>query len=243
MLTLFSRFAASASASASTSSALSPLAGRTSASVLDAAGAIQIRTATKRGGGSTKNNRSSAGRRLGVKRFGEQYVKAGEILVRQRGTSWYPGQHVGCLTVHCCCVLRAAKADRWPRLASQVGMGRDHTLFALEPGYVRFYKQSKPGTSSRNPATGVPSAVQSPSAPSPLPLPSPSPTPTQSSSFSTASSPPDTSESMAEAARGTSSRIHRKERRYIGIALTREERLPRDEQNLGRSRRLGLSLL
>ena len=229
MLTLFSRFAASASASASTSSALSPLAGRTSASVLDAAGAIQIRTATKRGGGSTKNNRSSAGRRLGVKRFGEQYVKAGEILVRQRGTSWYPGQHVGCLTVHCCCVLRAAKADRWPRLASQVGMGRDHTLFALEPGYVRFYKQSKPGTSSRNPATGVPSAILSPPS---------SPAPTQSSSFSTTTSDP-----MAEAARGTSSRIHRKERRYIGIALTREERLPRDEQNLGRSRRLGLSLL
>lgn len=53
-----------------------------------------MRTATKRGGGSTKNNRSSAGRRLGVKRFGGQYVQAGEILVRQRGTSWYPGQHV-----------------------------------------------------------------------------------------------------------------------------------------------------
>jgi large subunit ribosomal protein L27 len=58
-------------------------------------GTTQIRTATKRGGGSTKNNRSSAGRRLGVKRFGGQYVQAGEILVRQRGTSWFPGQHVG----------------------------------------------------------------------------------------------------------------------------------------------------
>ena len=58
------------------------------------AGTSQIRTATKRGGGSTKNNRSSAGRRLGVKRFGGQLVKAGEILVRQRGTRWYPGQHV-----------------------------------------------------------------------------------------------------------------------------------------------------
>lgn len=55
---------------------------------------FQVRTATKRGGGSTKNNRSSAGRRLGVKRFGDQYVKAGEILLRQRGTSWHPGQHV-----------------------------------------------------------------------------------------------------------------------------------------------------
>lgn len=59
-------------------------------------GIIQVRTATKRGGGSTKNNRSSAGRRLGVKRFAGQYVQAGEILLRQRGTSWFPGQHVSC---------------------------------------------------------------------------------------------------------------------------------------------------
>lgn len=70
--------------------------------------------ATKKGGGSTKNGRDSDGRRLGVKRFGGQQVLAGNILVRQRGTKFYPGDNVG--------------------------MGKDHTLFALTEGSVSFSK-------------------------------------------------------------------------------------------------------
>ncbi len=70
--------------------------------------------ATKKGGGSTRNGRDSDGRRLGVKRFGGQQVLAGNILVRQRGTKFYPGDNVG--------------------------MGKDHTLFALIEGAVSFSK-------------------------------------------------------------------------------------------------------
>ncbi len=70
--------------------------------------------ATKKGGGSTRNGRDSDGRRLGVKRFGGQQVLAGNILVRQRGTKFYPGDNVG--------------------------MGKDHTLFALVEGAVAFTK-------------------------------------------------------------------------------------------------------
>ena len=68
--------------------------------------------AQKKAGGSSRNGRDSAGRRLGVKRSGGQAVKAGEILVRQRGTKFHPGAHVG--------------------------MGRDHTLFAKADGRVSF---------------------------------------------------------------------------------------------------------
>jgi len=68
--------------------------------------------AHKKAGGSSKNGRDSAGRRLGVKRFGGQAVNGGEILVRQRGTKFHPG--------------------------SNVGLGRDHTLFALCEGKVAF---------------------------------------------------------------------------------------------------------
>ena len=68
--------------------------------------------ATKKAGGSSRNGRDSAGRRLGVKRYGGQLVLAGNILVRQRGTKIYPG-------------------DR-------VGMGKDHTLFSLVKGKVKF---------------------------------------------------------------------------------------------------------
>ena len=68
--------------------------------------------ATKKGGGSSKNGRDSRGRRLGLKKFGGETVKAGNILVRQRGTKFHPGLHVG--------------------------MGRDHTLFALTDGRVAF---------------------------------------------------------------------------------------------------------
>jgi large subunit ribosomal protein L27 len=68
--------------------------------------------ATKKAGGSTRNGRDSNPKFLGVKRFGGQYVNAGEIIVRQRGTRFHPGQNVGC--------------------------GRDHTLFALIDGLVEF---------------------------------------------------------------------------------------------------------
>ncbi|MBM3645886.1 MAG: 50S ribosomal protein L27 [Alphaproteobacteria bacterium] len=68
--------------------------------------------AHKKAGGSSRNGRDSAGQRLGVKRFGGQKVLAGNILVRQRGTKFDPGENVG--------------------------MGRDHTLFATVDGVVAF---------------------------------------------------------------------------------------------------------
>jgi large subunit ribosomal protein L27 len=68
--------------------------------------------AHKKGQGSTTNGRDSAGRRLGVKRFAGEVAKAGNILVRQRGTNFYPGVNVG--------------------------IGNDHTLFAKETGVVSF---------------------------------------------------------------------------------------------------------
>ena len=74
--------------------------------------------AHKKAGGSSRNGRDSAGRRLGVKKFGGQEVVAGNILVRQRGTKFYPGVNVG--------------------------MGKDHTLFALVDGRVSF-KEGKLG--------------------------------------------------------------------------------------------------
>ncbi len=69
--------------------------------------------AHKKGGGSSKNGRDSNSQRLGVKRFGGQIVKAGEILVRQRGTKIHPGENVG--------------------------IGKDDTLFATESGSVHFF--------------------------------------------------------------------------------------------------------
>ena len=69
--------------------------------------------AHKKAGGSSRNGRDSAGRRLGVKKFGSQSVLAGNIIIRQRGTRVYPG--------------------------ANVGMGKDHTLFALTEGRVRFH--------------------------------------------------------------------------------------------------------
>lgn len=68
--------------------------------------------AHKKGGGSSKNGRDSESKRLGIKRFGGQLVKAGEILVRQKGTKFFPGE--------------------------MVGQGRDYTLFALKSGRVVF---------------------------------------------------------------------------------------------------------
>jgi large subunit ribosomal protein L27 len=68
--------------------------------------------AHKKSGGSSRNGRDSAGQRLGVKKFGSEPVLAGNILVRQRGTKFWPGENVG--------------------------IGRDHTLFALKTGKVTF---------------------------------------------------------------------------------------------------------
>ena len=73
--------------------------------------------AHKKAGGSSRNGRDSAGRRLGVKRFGGQTVTAGSILVRQRGTRIFPGENVG--------------------------LGRDHTLFAKIDGIVQFESTGK----------------------------------------------------------------------------------------------------
>jgi large subunit ribosomal protein L27 len=68
--------------------------------------------AHKKGGGSSRNGRDSAGRRLGIKRYAGQYVTPGTIIVRQRGTKFHPGNNVG--------------------------MGKDHTIYAKTPGYVKF---------------------------------------------------------------------------------------------------------
>ena len=75
--------------------------------------------AHKKAGGSSRNGRDSAGRRLGVKKFGGEIVISGNIIVRQRGTQFHPG--------------------------SNVGLGRDHTLFAMIDGNVKF----SPMTSKR----------------------------------------------------------------------------------------------
>jgi large subunit ribosomal protein L27 len=76
--------------------------------------------AHKKAGGSSRNGRDSAGRRLGVKKFGGQSVIAGNIIVRQRGTKFHPGENVG--------------------------LGRDHTLFALADGVVTFTRRAKDRT-------------------------------------------------------------------------------------------------
>ena len=69
--------------------------------------------AHKKAGGSSRNGRDSESKRLGVKKFGGQHVLGGNILVRQRGTRFYPG--------------------------TNVGLGKDHTLFATAEGVVRFH--------------------------------------------------------------------------------------------------------
>ncbi|KAL0946701.1 hypothetical protein HGRIS_012888 [Hohenbuehelia grisea] len=74
-----------------------------------------VRNATKRAGGTVHNHGGSPGKRLGLKKFSDQFVIPGNIIVRQRGTTFHPGPHVK--------------------------MGRDHTIFATSPGFVRFYKE------------------------------------------------------------------------------------------------------
>ncbi|MBM3505947.1 MAG: 50S ribosomal protein L27 [Alphaproteobacteria bacterium] len=73
--------------------------------------------AHKKAGGSSRNGRDSDGRRLGLKKSGGQAVVPGNIIVRQRGTQWYPGRNVG--------------------------MGKDHTIFALIEGRVAFAEKSR----------------------------------------------------------------------------------------------------
>ena len=73
--------------------------------------------AHKKAGGSSRNGRDSPGQRFGVKRFGGQVVRAGNIIVRQKGTSIHPGDNVG--------------------------MGRDYTLFALTDGLVKFERKDR----------------------------------------------------------------------------------------------------
>jgi len=70
--------------------------------------------AHKKAGGSSRNGRDTAGRRLGVKKFGGEKVISGNIIIRQRGTKWHPGVNVG--------------------------MGKDHTIFAVAEGSVKFEK-------------------------------------------------------------------------------------------------------
>ena len=72
--------------------------------------------AHKKAGGSSRNGRDSAGRRLGIKKYGGEAVISGNIILRQRGTKWYPGENVG--------------------------MGKDHTIFAVTEGKVKFTKKS-----------------------------------------------------------------------------------------------------
>jgi large subunit ribosomal protein L27 len=73
--------------------------------------------AHKKAGGSSRNGRDSPGQRLGIKRFGGEVVAAGNIIARQRGTKWHPG--------------------------ANVGLGKDHTLFALSPGRVTFARKAR----------------------------------------------------------------------------------------------------
>ena len=84
--------------------------------------------AHKKGQGSTQNNRDSAGRRLGVKKFGGEFVRAGNIIIRQRGTKVHTGENVG--------------------------IGKDHTIFALVDGFVKFQKKDK----IRNKVSVIPAA-------------------------------------------------------------------------------------
>ena len=73
--------------------------------------------AHKKAGGSSRNGRDTAGRRLGLKKFGGETVIAGNIIIRQRGTRWIPG--------------------------ANVGLGKDHTIFALVDGHVRFSRKAE----------------------------------------------------------------------------------------------------
>ena len=83
--------------------------------------------AHKKAGGSSRNGRDSESKRLGLKKYGGEFVKAGNIIVRQRGSKFHPGENVG--------------------------MGRDHTLFAKVDGHLKFVKK---GSGMRQFATVIP---------------------------------------------------------------------------------------
>lgn len=91
--------------------------------------------AHKKGQGSTKNGRDSAGQRRGVKKFGGEFVRAGNIIVRQLGTRFHPGDNVG--------------------------LGRDYTIFALTDGHVKFQR----GKGGRQSISVVPLAQEAAPAP------------------------------------------------------------------------------
>ncbi|HZT86577.1 MAG TPA: 50S ribosomal protein L27 [Stellaceae bacterium] len=90
--------------------------------------------AHKKAGGSSRNGRDSRGRRLGVKKFGGEIVVPGNIIVRQRGTKFHPGAHVG--------------------------MGRDHTLFAVSEGAIRFHRSGERTYVSVVPRNDAPPAAE-----------------------------------------------------------------------------------
>ncbi|KAK0532912.1 54S ribosomal protein L2 mitochondrial [Tilletia horrida] len=155
--------------------------------------AIQSRNSTKRGGGSTKNNRNSAGKRLGVKRFGGQFVRAGEIIVRQRGTKWHPGDNVS--------------------------IGRDHTLFATESGWVRFY--SPPAHLVARHTTPPYTRAR---LPQPIPAPNAEAERSESGFFKLKHAIPLATTELLTRPHPASSK--RGARRYVGVALTPDATLP-----------------
>ncbi len=87
--------------------------------------------AHKKAGGSSRNGRDSAGRRLGVKKYGGEIVVPGNIIIRQRGTKFHPGRNVG--------------------------LGRDHTIFALLEGQVAFQRKAGGRTYVSVESSGAPS--------------------------------------------------------------------------------------
>ena len=91
--------------------------------------------AHKKAGGSSRNGRDTAGRRLGVKKFGGESVIAGNIIIRQRGTKMKPGLNVG--------------------------LGKDHTIFALVDGHVKF-EPARPKAASTSPSSRLPRTVRKP---------------------------------------------------------------------------------
>ena len=88
--------------------------------------------AHKKAGGSSRNGRDSEGRRLGVKKYGGEAVIAGNIIIRQRGTKYYPGENVG--------------------------LGKDHTIFALVDGQVEFKEKRFNQATKRKVVSVVPAA-------------------------------------------------------------------------------------
>ncbi|WWD20750.1 54S ribosomal protein L27, mitochondrial [Kwoniella shandongensis] len=130
--------------------------------------ATQVRFASKAAGGRSRNGRDSSGKRLGVKRYGDQYVTPGQILIRQRGADFHAGQNVS--------------------------VGRDFTLYATQPGFVKFYQHHLPYPH-----------LSRPDQPSPANLPP--------------------------------VKRPRQLRQFVGIVKSREDKLPRDERQVGRERR------